>query len=134
MMINHQTEIEPYDVVCLNPVSVWRKIEGFLEEQTTLFYKVMERNAHSSSYSNDHKEMKIRYEKAYNRLINYIEVGVETGEFDPQYSVSLCVDMLVTTLEGLRFVCSNGIYENKQIVAEQMKLIRQQLKDTLLVI
>lgn len=121
------------DLESINTNSEWSKIEFFLEEQTNLFYEFIEDNTNRSSYIIDGNKLKSRYETNYNCLKNYIETGIETGEFAPQYPVSICVNLLVTMLEGL-FSNSKSIYSSKELVSEQMTLIKEHLKDILSVL
>jgi hypothetical protein len=109
----------------------WQKIECFLEEQTKLYFEAIHNNDCSSHF--DRNKMKLRYENTYNCLSAYIENGIETGEFAPEYPVSTCVELLITVLEGLQ-TNSRLIYSDEKIVIEQMNIIREQLRDVLVVL
>lgn len=121
------------DLIIINPISEWRKLESFLEEQTKFFFELVEENTNCSSYIIDSKILQSRYETNLNTLKNYIETGIRTGEFAPQYPVSICVEMLITTLEGLHFN-SRFIYSHPKSVSDQVKIIKEQLKELLVVI
>ncbi|SOC24365.1 hypothetical protein SAMN05880501_11718 [Ureibacillus xyleni] len=121
------------NLIIINSISEWRKIESFLDEQKKFFFELIEENSNCSAYIIDSKTLQTRYEINSNSLKNYIETGIETGEFAPQYPVSTCVEMLITTLEGLHFN-SRFIYSHQKIVSDQIKIIKEQLKEILVVI
>ncbi|MFT4412836.1 hypothetical protein ACLM5H_03150 [Fredinandcohnia humi] len=103
--------------------SNWGRIVDFLEEQENLIYKCL-----TSTISMEH-----RYDCLYNNLKQYIEEGITIGEFAPEYSVDLIINSTISSLEGIRSM-SKYISHDRLLVNKQIKLLKENLRDTLVVL
>ncbi|TXC85979.1 hypothetical protein FS935_18160 [Metabacillus litoralis] len=120
------------DIYVKKDISYWNKINEILNNYKSDMYKLIDENNNMLPTTSHHVSIN-QYSQTKNSLTEYLYLGVENGEFDPQYPLHIVRDFIISMLEGLR---TNIIYQysDKEWIAEQIKMVKERIKDALLVL
>jgi|GEM_PF-6622939 len=114
----------------LHNESRWSDILLYIDEIKEDCFQRMDSNTFTLA-GND-KELKNRCEIIEKKLEMNIRLGIHAGEFDPQRPISFIIKTFISAIEGIWL--TSQVFNDKELVSNQLELVKNQLKTALLVI
>lgn len=135
---NSQDDVLEFEILLKSTGSVWKAVERMLEQQTEYFKSIRDSIApanyefHLTGWRETHHSKYIlkRYKSSNKALTDFINKGVETGEFKPRLPVAVITKFVISFFDGLGIDTFYVGPENTN-VAGQIGALRDFLKDCL---